>query len=92
MIYDYSTKTQKLLQGHCNPITSTCVSPDKKWIASADAGPDSVIVIWDSETGVPVKTIFNPHNLGVADLAMSSDGMFLASLGATHPTGERIKL
>jgi WD40 repeat protein/Ca2+-binding EF-hand superfamily protein len=86
VIYDYSTKTQKLLQGHCNPITSTCVSADKKWLATADSGPDSVIVIWDSDTGVPVKTIFNPHAGGVCALAMSSDAMFVASLSSVDPT------
>ena len=80
IIYDYTSKTQQLLQGHCNEITATCVSEDKKWIATADSGPDSVIVVWDSLTGTPVKTIFNPHPNGVAALAISSDSMFLASL------------
>lgn len=43
----------------CNPITCCAVSDDKRWIATADAGPDSMIVIWDSATGTPIKTIFN---------------------------------
>ena len=29
VIYDYQNRTQKVLQGHCNPITSCCVSEDK---------------------------------------------------------------
>mmetsp|Transcript_20905 Transcript_20905/g.43637 ORF Transcript_20905/g.43637 Transcript_20905/m.43637 type:complete len:926 (+) Transcript_20905:54-2831(+) len=81
IIYDYASKSQQLLQGHCNEIVATCVSEDKKWIATADAGPDSVIVVWDSLTGTPVKTIFAPHEGGVAALAISGDSMFLASLG-----------
>ena len=81
IIYDYASKTQQLLQGHCNEIVATCVSEDKKWIATADSGLDSVIVVWDSLTGTPVKTIFGPHEGGVAALAISGDSMFLASLG-----------
>ena len=61
VIYDYVNRKQRLLQGHCNPITCCCVSEDKRWIATADAGPDSMIVVWDSLSGTPIKTIFNPH-------------------------------
>ncbi len=86
VIYDYAAKTQQLLQGHCNPITSTAVSSDKKWLVTADSGPDSVIVVWDAASGTPVKTIFNPHPRGVAAVAISDDAMFLASLSATHPS------
>ena len=81
IIYDYASKTQQLLQGHCNEIVATCVSEDKKWIVTADSGPDSVIVVWDSLTGTPVKTIFGAHERGVEALAISGDSMFLASLG-----------
>ena len=31
VIFDYNTGVQRLLQGHVNPITATCVSPEKKW-------------------------------------------------------------
>lgn len=30
VIYDCMNRTQKLLQGHCNPITACAVSRDKK--------------------------------------------------------------
>lgn len=42
----------------CNPITACCVSDDRRWIATADAGPESMIVVWDALTGTPIKTIF----------------------------------
>jgi len=29
VIFNYATKTQKLLQGHCNMITATACSEDK---------------------------------------------------------------
>lgn len=80
IIYDYRTRRQKFLQGHCNAITAACVSEDRRWIATADSGPDSMIVVWDSTTGTPTKTIFNPHPQGVVAMDMSPDAMFLVTL------------
>ena len=88
VIYDCSTRTQKLLQGHCNPITACAVSADKKWIATADAGPDSLIVVWDSHAGTPVKTFFNPAVHGIAAVDISADGAFLATLSALSSGNE----
>eukprot|EP00501_MAST-03F_sp_TOSAG23-6_P001130 GSMAST32.ASY1.ANO1.1173.1 assembled CDS len=80
VIYDFQNRTQKLLQGHCNVITSACTSQDKRWIATADKGNDSMIVVWDSFTGAPIKTIFNPHEKGVIAMDMSPDAMLLVTL------------
>ena len=80
VIYDLNAKTQKLLQGHCNPISCTCASADRRWIATADCGADSMIVIWDSFTGAPVKTISSPHAQGVKAMDMSPDAKFLVTL------------
>lgn len=85
VIYDCAARTQKLLQGHCNPITACAVSADKKWIATADTGPDSLIVVWDSYSGTPIKTFFNPAPYGIAAMDMSPDGAFLATLSAVPP-------
>ena len=81
VIYDCSTRTQKLLQGHCNPITACAVGADKKWIATADAGPDSLMVVWDSR-GHASKDVFNPAVHGIAAVDISADGAFLATLSA----------
>ncbi|CAK9034455.1 Cilia- and flagella-associated protein 251 [Durusdinium trenchii] len=83
VLYDYVQRKQTLLQGHCNPITCCAVSADKRWIATADEGPDSMIVIWDSLSGVPIKTIFTPHENGVKSMDMSQDAMFLITLSST---------
>ena len=85
VIYDAAERTQVLLQGHKNPITAACVSADRRFIATGDTGPDSLIVVWDSKLGTPLKTYFNPHPYGVASLDMSADGRFLASLSAKKP-------
>jgi len=65
IIYDYVSKQQFLLQGHCNRITCATVSADKKWIVTADEGIGSVIVIWDSLTANPVKRYLTLMDLDV---------------------------
>eukprot|EP00698_Gefionella_okellyi_P011922 TRINITY_DN3180_c0_g1_i1.p1 TRINITY_DN3180_c0_g1~~TRINITY_DN3180_c0_g1_i1.p1 ORF type:complete len:925 (+),score=187.18 TRINITY_DN3180_c0_g1_i1:141-2915(+) len=85
VIYDVRKHSQLLLQGHCNAITAVCVSTDKRWIATADSGQDSMIIIWDANTGEPSKTIFAPHASGVQAMDMSPDSMFLVTLSQDMP-------
>ena len=40
-------------------MTCACVSRDKRYIATADRGPNSVIVVWDAQSGTPIKTFFD---------------------------------
>ena len=80
VIHDISSRTQKLLQGHCNPISCTSSSADRRWIATADKGPESMVVIWDSYTGTPVKTIPTPHANGVCAMDLSPDARYLVTL------------
>ena len=87
VIYDYGTRTQHLLQGHCNPITASCVSADKRWIATADAGVDAMIVVWDSLSTTPIKTIFDPHPNGIQAMAITPDAMFIATLSCPNDSG-----
>eukprot|EP00753_Platysulcus_tardus_P018249 PLAT6795.1.p2 GENE.PLAT6795.1~~PLAT6795.1.p2 ORF type:complete len:975 (+),score=426.58 PLAT6795.1:45-2927(+) len=88
VLYDYVHRRQRLLQGHCNTITAVCVSDDKRWVATADAGADSMIVVWDSLTGTPIKTIFQPHPNGVSAMDLSPDAMFLVTLSAVDPDSD----
>ena len=48
VIYDLNSKRQRLLQGHCNQISCTCASLDRRYIATADHRPESMLVLWDS--------------------------------------------
>jgi len=41
---------------------------------TADSGVDSMLVIWDARTGLPKKTIMDPHVNGVEALDVSPDG------------------
>lgn len=88
VIYDYEQKTQQLLQGHCNAITCCVVSEDKKWIVTGDAGEDSMLVVWDSYTGLPIKTYFHPHAHGVSAVDISPDALFIATLSAVPLDGQ----
>ncbi|CAM9398729.1 unnamed protein product, partial [Phaeothamnion confervicola] len=85
VIYDYENCTQRLLQGHCNPITAVVVSRDRRHVITADAGPDSMLVVWDSHSGTPIKSIFAPHPNGIAAAACSPDGLWLATLSDPGP-------
>eukprot|EP00747_Dinoflagellata_sp_TGD_P162072 gnl/TRDRNA2_/TRDRNA2_179268_c0_seq1.p1 gnl/TRDRNA2_/TRDRNA2_179268_c0~~gnl/TRDRNA2_/TRDRNA2_179268_c0_seq1.p1 ORF type:complete len:1006 (+),score=189.41 gnl/TRDRNA2_/TRDRNA2_179268_c0_seq1:58-3075(+) len=88
VIFDYNTGVQRLLQGHVNPITATAVSKDKKWIVTADTGPDSMLVVWERESGTPVKTVFSPHPYGVHALDMAPKAQYLVTLSAPAPAAQ----
>ena len=80
VIYDYENRTQRLLQGHCNKITSCSFCPERNIIITADNGPSSLLVVWDVTTGTPLKTIFDPHPQGVECLDVTEDGQLIATL------------
>jgi len=80
VIYDLSNRTQKILQGHANTISACCVSEDKRWVVTADVGPDPMLIIWDSYTALPVKTIARPHATGVTAMDISLDGKHIVTL------------
>eukprot|EP00746_Dinoflagellata_sp_MGD_P162974 gnl/MRDRNA2_/MRDRNA2_90769_c0_seq1.p1 gnl/MRDRNA2_/MRDRNA2_90769_c0~~gnl/MRDRNA2_/MRDRNA2_90769_c0_seq1.p1 ORF type:complete len:957 (+),score=196.04 gnl/MRDRNA2_/MRDRNA2_90769_c0_seq1:77-2947(+) len=88
VIFDYNTGVQRLLQGHVNPITATAVSQDKKWIVTADTGPDSMLVVWERDSGTPVKTVFSPHPYGVHALDITPDAKYLVTISAPMPAEE----
>lgn len=89
VIYDFEHRTQLLLQGHCNRISCCAISNDKRWIATSDVGDDSILVVWDSMTGAPVKTIFNPHPQGAVSIDFSSDSLFIVSVSAAAGSSQQ---
>ncbi|XP_063820543.1 cilia- and flagella-associated protein 251 isoform X2 [Pseudophryne corroboree] len=82
VIHDFSLNRQRHLQGHCSCISCMCVSEDRRWITTADGGPESLIIVWDSFSGIPVHTIFQSHpEGGVVAVAMSHNAKYLATIG-----------
>ncbi|XP_077604081.1 cilia- and flagella-associated protein 251 [Crocuta crocuta] len=82
VIYNVLENNQHHLQGHPNMISCLCVSEDRRWIATADKGPDCLIIIWDSFTGIPVHTIFDscPEGNGIRAIAITWDAKYLATI------------
>lgn len=85
ILYDCISNEQFLLQGHSNPITCTCSSGDSRWLVTADVGKDCIVSIWDSYTGVPVRSIFDGLGDGIIAAAMSADARFVVLIGYATP-------
>lgn len=83
--YNFKKNTQILYQGHCNAISYTCVSMDKRWLATADIGDDCMLIVWDTETSVPIRTIFDIDQVGVIAMAFSADAKYVAVLSCAVP-------
>ncbi|XP_056360609.1 cilia- and flagella-associated protein 251 [Oenanthe melanoleuca] len=83
VIHDIPRNRQFHLQGHTNVISCLCVSEDKRWVATADQGPDALIIVWDSYSGVPVCTIFETQaEEGICAIAISQDAKYLVTISA----------
>ncbi len=77
----------------CNQISAICSSTDKKWIVTADKGPNCLLIIWEIINkskgqeeklfeAIPIKTFFQPHaDTGVVSVCFSHDSKYLYTLG-----------
>ncbi|ORZ39161.1 quinon protein alcohol dehydrogenase-like superfamily [Catenaria anguillulae PL171] len=85
VLFHSGTRSQTILQGHCNPIVACTVSQDRKWAATADTGPESALLIWDlTQNGLPIKSMFDLHGGDGANVvAFSPCAKYLATIGGS---------
>jgi WD40 repeat protein/Ca2+-binding EF-hand superfamily protein len=85
IIYDVTSHTQKLLQGHRNPIIASCVSANRRFVVTADAGDDCLMIVWDTYSCLPVKFISVAAFGGVLACDISHDSKYIATLSKQTP-------
>jgi cilia- and flagella-associated protein 251 len=81
VIYDFENRTQTVLEGHRDVIKCCVVSKDRNFIVTCDSGNEPTIVIWDSRSGAPIKTVINAHAHGIDAVDISDDCLFITTLG-----------
>ncbi len=80
----------RIPQGHTSPITCIVTTEDRANVVTADMGPESLLVVWNVRTGLPLRTVSSPHRHGVSTMDVSADGAWLATVSAADPdTGEQ---
>lgn len=67
------------LKSHQSSISGIALSPDEKMLYSA-ANSDTDILVWDTNTRTVLRR-FSGHTSGIKNIKLSSDGLFLASVG-----------
>ena len=92
VLYDYKKKRQKLLQGHCNRITAVAYSRKKEIIVTADTGEGNLLVVWSEHFLSPLKTIFEPDEVGIRCIDISPDGEQILTLGQPKDGYQMIKV
>ncbi|CAG9462461.1 unnamed protein product [Pedinophyceae sp. YPF-701] len=85
ILHDCDTGQQTPLQGHCNSISSLATIPDRSVVITADIGPESLVVMWDSLSGQPIFTMPAPGEGGTRTVDVSNDGAYMALLTAQPP-------
>jgi cilia- and flagella-associated protein 251 len=74
---------QTVLQGHINPITCVANSSDASIVVTAEAGEESVLIVWDTTVGATKLKVSKPHKHGVITMDMHSSSGVLVTLSDT---------
>lgn len=79
VIFNYCHQKMQFLPGHNFPISSISADASGRWLVSADAGEDTVIIIWDNKKKLPAWSLYNVFPGGVKCVKISQDARFLAA-------------
>lgn len=79
IVMDPKKNTQKFHWEHKDDVHAMAIHPDGKIIATGEIGPKPIISVWDSETMEAICTFNSPLKKGIAHLAFSPSGKFLAA-------------
>lgn len=64
-------------------------SQDGRLVVTADKGPDSMVVVWDSLNGNPLATLIEPFPYGISAMDITPDAAFLITLSHVENEGEK---
>ncbi|KAG7208977.1 hypothetical protein KM043_015145 [Ampulex compressa] len=82
MLRNYETNEMLPLQGHQNAVSTMSISRDGKWLLTADFAEDYAVVVWDTESGMPICTLFNPHGKeGMTAARISPNAKYVVTIG-----------
>ena len=81
--WDLDSGKERLLTGHTKDVYAVAYSPDGRWLASASW---SEVILWDAETGNPVRKIDGYRGL-IWAVAWSPDRPLLAVAGGRDGVG-----
>lgn len=81
VLYSALEHRQRFFLGHQREIVSFALHPNKRLVATGEAGEQPAVVVWDSETLQAVATLKGFHEQAVVQLAFSADGSRLAGVG-----------
>ncbi len=76
---DVKRNTQEFFWGHKDDIMSIAVHPGGVIVATGEIGPKPLISVWNTDTMEVITTFNSPLKKGIAHLAFSPSGQFLAA-------------
>ena len=85
IIRSHGDTHQTVLQGHRQPISCLTTSADRSVIATADIGPDSLMVLWDAKTATPFWSVSKPQPYGIVAMHLTPNGRQLVAMSALAP-------